>query len=524
MNYKRWISGLCALALTALLPIAAAAEAPEKAPDTELIRELMENYLNMEKPQHESVQTQFGLVSKNTQLPMIQYEDFSRNQSGDGVCLDRMLAAIDADAGVYNGTYAGKPKDSFYDMYLYPEKTMWHSSAEDPRMLEWQRHQKYYVQDINGACYYWSGVQYLTPTTGIPVYYGFSSLPRKSYDSFLRKALENPEDLGQAFTLEETEVYDMEKKQAAFGKLEALSHEGYRSPEAKLAEYHHMTVEKRPCYGVSFDIPQEYLQLLNLNMLDRFFCLERRAYSSRQDAMQNEAAPVYENEHPLRLRAAEGDVHVTLYFDKDSRQCIGQRLDGTDCVKHMMDKVCGFGYVEATDGSYLVHSQYFENDFKTRPAFLTEAPAESAVNQAVFSVDYRAESVHHIYSTTQYGLELNFKTGLYEITDGRDVIGTLQYYSPNQEGGLEESMISASEELTSKTGLSYILYTVPMGKLFGEEDPNPSLNGYMAQFQGDCYYNGVLICAWDQDTVTKIMDDLSFKEETLPGLQAQERS
>ena len=52
MNYKRWISCLCALALTALLPIAAAAEAPEKVPDTELIRELMDNYLNMEKPQH----------------------------------------------------------------------------------------------------------------------------------------------------------------------------------------------------------------------------------------------------------------------------------------------------------------------------------------------------------------------------------------------------------------------------------------------------------------------------------------
>ena len=233
----------------------------------------------------------------------------------------------------------------------------------------------------------------------------------------------------------------------------------------------------------------------------------------------------YESTHPVNARLQSGPIHVSLYFDKETGDCIGEKLDLTDCSQKLMDQLCALPHVEAGDRSFIIEKQYFDNSFRAIPACVQhQDPAQQQKNQAVFwtacAPGYANSTHHQIFATTNFGLQFNPETQLFEITEGNDLIATLMRYDAF-DGKLDtETMVESSETLTSKTGLTYTIHQVPMGKLFGEQDPNPSEIGYMVTCfeEGINAQRGILISAWDRDTAVRIMDDMTLTTAELPKL------
>ena len=716
MNSKQFLSGVCALVLMAGLsgcgkagnPPAgtgsgttpagteAAAEAPVSQ-DTLLAMELVNNYLAMEKPQHESFQIRFGLLTSELNRPICRFEDWSYTQSGEAAMVYFGDGVISMDTYRYRDElFNGQVQDSFLDHYLYPEETQWRDSLPYGHYDDW----------LDGVCFYYKnptgeetlrqgpGGQGFRPATGLlPAHYGFASLPRKSHSGFLREAAEDSSKAQQTFTLSEDKIYDMAKKQALFREYEEESSKNSLSKETTLSYYHYMTMEKRPCYAVSYDIPAEYVSAFNGRLMDELFNQVEAVMTTDASGVRY-MVPVNLDEvpaYPVKMRLSSGPVHVSLYFDKDTRQCIGQRLDLTDCSKELMDHLCTLNHVKAGDRTFIIDTQYFDNSFQKLPDFLEhQPPEEQKANQAVFYVgedqcvpemseipadfvpggdpftlnryessfdesiylhritengeliglmeifdknasldipedpydptpapedfihlqgeeikDYllkemgidpqecrtpngipytfckeliiipsmdwdpdtvcmgisrdkktgtlcmlysddqnKIESIledlswqdasaspelsvvpemseetipapephHQILSLEHYGLALNRKTGLYEITDETGVIGTLQKYSYTPE---LDPLIP--EARTSGKGLTYLLYEVPMGTLFGKQDCNPEETGFMASFREKGTTNDFLLSVWERETAEKIMEDLSMTTEVMPN-------
>ena len=727
MNSKQFLSGVCALALIVGLSgcanagnppsgtapdstpavTGAAAEAPVSQ-DTLLAMELVNNYLAMEKPQHESLQIRFGLLTSELNRPICRFEDWSYTQTGEAAMVYFGDDVVSMDTFRYRDEFNGQVQDSFLDHYLYPEETQWRDSLPYGHYEDWLDGTYFYYKNPTGedTLRQGPGGQGYKPATGsLPAHYGFASLPRKSHSGFLREAAEDGSKAQQIFTLSEDKIYDMAKKQELFREYEEESFKNPASKETTLSYYHYMTMEKRPCYAVSYDIPAEYISAFNGRLMDELFSQVESVMTTDANGTRY-MVPVNLDEvpaYPVKMRLSSGPVHVSLYFDKDTRQCIGQRLDLTDCSKELMDHLCTLNHVKAGDRSFIIDTQYFDNSFQKLPDFLEpQAPEEQKTNRAVFYVGadqcvpeipempeiseipeildvpanfvpggdlftmkryessfdgefylhritengelaglmevfdrnafmevsedpedpnpapedlirYEGEGIkdfylkelgidpqecrtpngisytycknmsiappvdwdpstvcmgisrdektgtlcvlysddqdkiesiledlswqealapselpaaaempegtlpaaephHQIFSLEHYGLALNRKTGLYEITDETGVIGTFQKcdYCPE----LDQLI---TEERTSGKGLSYRLYEVPMGKLFGAQDCNPEETGWMASFREKGTAVGFLLSVWERETAEKIMEDLSMTTEVMPN-------
>lgn len=537
MKNQKMLSFACALALTAGLtgcenPPAAVSSGPAAetaieaettvpeetvSPDTLLAMELVNHYLNMEKPQHESIQTRFGLVTAKKQRPIAWYEDYSYTSTGEAALVTSLENAFTLDSDLYDDM-------TFDGYYACPEEALWLGDIADEN---WLSLQTYYVKSSNGedARYnpFWAS-EYQDLSQEPQIFDGFSSLPRKPYHAFLRDAAGDPALAAQLFTLSEDRPYDMERKQKVI--KEALSHAGQDENGTAFRENPEAL---QPCYTVSFHIPGEYLAVYSTPLINQIFEPWQNVFGSAADAAAvTGKIHSFEAAHPVKARLSKGNAHISLYFDRETGECIGEKLDLTDCSRDLMEKLCALEHIEPGDRSFVIEKQYFDNDFEALPDFIQhQEPAGQKENQAVFWTffgDYRTSQHHQIYSTDQYGMYLNIKTGLYEITDGKDVIGTLQRYDFFDRDGVPDdylytdTMALHSEALTSKTGLSYDLHQVSMGALFGPEDPDPKETGYMALFgeEKDHQKRGILVSAWDRETAMAIMDDLTLTTAEMP--------
>ena len=549
MKSKKIISGLCAVALAAgiagcgngeVTQTSAVTESTasavtettvpetvmEPTADTYLAMELVENYLAMGKPQHESIQTRFGLTTAKKQRPIAWYEDYSYTKDGDAVLVKPMLGVADTDSVFYDAF--DQPEfgiDYYQDLYDYPEEARWRNKSYGQPLNDWVQQQTYYLRNVNGeAAVSTSSRAPLFPVAvHLPDHYGFASLPQKSHTAFLREALEDAHVAVQRFTLTETTMFDMEARQRLNFEYEAVCRDYQKAPEAETAW---KECPDRPCYAVNYDIPQEYLSVFNAQLMDTLFTPCRSVYLGGEDFPEEQEYTQEEYEamaHPVQARLDPGMIHVSLYFDKDTRQCIGSRLDATDCAGTVMDLLCDMELITAGDRSFVVDTQYFDNEFTTLPSFLRHQYTPEP-NRAVFWAFGCSEEElsernsmpegphHHVFTTQELGLALNAKTGLYELTEDGQVIGTMQKYIP----GDLDCVYGESEHLTSRTGLTYDLYEVTMGEIFSSRDANPEETGCIVIFREKM--DGVAICAWDRDTAMKIMDDLTFSTAEMTRL------
>ena len=399
----------------------------------------------------------------------------------------------------------------------------WKTDDGTPFYSDWVENTTYYFTNVNGesAVCSSSSVPYQPMAVDAPLHYGFAALPGQDFKAFLREA-----DPG-LFTLTETAVYDMEARQEKYNVSEA-SWQEYDQYEQAREEWR--STPDRPCYAVSFDVPPEYLDLYNLRILDSVFSSRRSAYAP--DEQHPEESFTLEEylaiAHPVKTRLGEGMVHVSLYFDKDTKACIGRRMDATDCAGALMDQLCALELVEPTDRSFVVEEQYFDSPFTALPAHV-EHQETTEPNQAVFWSMYgfteqelaqmttSPDDPHHqIYTTNQYDMALNVKTGFYEIGKGGTVGAVMQKYSPTQFSLPMHNQ--PLETLTSQGGLQYEVYMVPMAMAFGPTDPHPEQIGYVAIFVEEDGYEGIQIWAWDKDTLEDVMDDLTFTTKEMPKL------
>lgn len=479
------------------------------SPDTLLAMELVEQYLDMEKPQHESIQTRFGLVTKEKKRPIVCYDDYSYAESGEVFWQRDMY-----DVGTSDSDLLEDYEFSYY--YEHPELAVWLGEDMD---ADWLKNQTYYILNSNGeiAMYnygYYSDVNYQ------PIQNGFSYLPKKSYMGFLRDALSDPSHAAEIFTLSEGIPSNMEAKQEIASQYFAQAwKKGYSDTEMEEA------APAQPCRIVSYDVPAEYLNVYNPQLMNVVFYQYQSAFHSQAECLAMDIPRTYESTHPVNARLQSGPIHVSLYFDKETGDCIGEKLDLTDCSQKLMDQLCALPHVEAGDRSFIIEKQYFDNSFRAIPACVQhQDPAQQQKNQAVFwtacAPGYANSTHHQIFATTNFGLQFNPETQLFEITEGNDLIASLMRYDAF-DGKLDtETMVESSETLTSKTGLTYTIHQVPMGKLFGEQDPNPSEIGYMVTCfeEGINAQRGILISAWDRDTAVRIMDDMTLTTAELPKL------
>ena len=537
---KRILCALCALALTAALAGCGATAPAEKAaaetpavteaasvtettapgPETQLALELVGNYLTMAKPQHESIQYRFGLETAEKHRPIYRYEDYSYTENGDAAAVKGYYSVADLD-------HHTPPEDAVEDYmdvnFRYPETTCWKTDDGTPFYSDWVENTTYYFTNINGesAVCSSSSVPYQPMATDAPLHYGFAALLQKDFKAFLREA-----DPG-LFTLTETTVYDMETRQEKYNIFEA-SWQEYDQHEQAREEWR--STPDRPCYAVSLDVPQEYLDLYNLRILDSVFSSKRSAYAPDEQPPQ-ESFTLEEYlaiAHPVKTRLEEGMVHVSLYFDMETKQCIGRRLDATDCAGALMDQLCVLELVKPMDRSFVVEEQYFDSPFTDLPAHV-EHQETTEPNQAVFWAMYgfteqelaqmttSPDDPHHqVYTTSRFDMAFNVKTGFYEIGEGGAVAAVMQKYSPTQFSLPMNNQ--PLETLTSKGGLQYEIYIVPMARAFGPTDPNPEQIGYVAIFVEEDGYEGIQVWSWDRDTLEDVMDDLTFTTREAPKL------
>ena len=560
MKYKQIISGGCALMLMIGLTGCGSAPAPAPAetatsaaavettaptvpettlpltPDTILAMELVENYLNMEKPQHESIQLWLGLQTAHSNMPVAWFEDYSYTEDGD--------AALVADYHNVADWDAFTTEEDIYitqqDFFKYPETISWETEGYGYPYDYFLMSQTYYFKNASGETVSGGHPDYGTSpmAAGLPTYYGFSCLPRKSHTAFLRETLDNSNLAVQRLSLSETAVHDMEARQQKYHELKAVERDPGKALDAMEAwqEY-----PDRPCYEVSYSIPQEYLSILNPRVLDKMF--GPAAMTDTFEEESPEEIPISTEEYlaaayPVKARLSSGTVYVSLYFDKETKQYLGQRLDATDCAGALMDQLSGFETVVPADRSLVVSSQVFDNGFEGLPYFIeAQASDQRTANQAVFSTYIFTEEEekeqekllktdipddfsfissgnhHHIVAAKHYGLSMNVKTGMYEITDGTDVLATMCRFN----GDLSEltEKAAAAETLTSESGLTYELLEIPMGQLFGAEDPAPEEVGYVVVLLEKNENEGICLNVWDRDTAVKIMDDLTFRAEDI---------
>ena len=548
MKSRKIIFGLCAVALAAgiagcgnteiaettvaVTETVAATTVPETVmeptPETFLAMELVENYLAMGKPQHESIQTRFGLTTAKKQRPIAWYEDYSYTKDGDAVLVKPMLGVADTDSIFYDAF--DQPEfgiDYYQDLYDYPEEARWRNKSYGQPLGDWEKQQTYYFMNVNGeaAVSVSSRAPYFPVAVNLPDHYGFACLPQKSHTAFLREALEDAHVAVQRFTLTETTMFDMEARQRLNFEYEAVCRDYQKAPEAETAW---KKCPDRPCYAVNYDIPQEYLGVFNPQLMDTLFTPSRSVYLGEEDFPEEQEFTEAEYEamaHPVKARLDPGMIHVSLYFDKDTKQCIGSRLDLTDCAGTVMDQLCDMELITAGDRSFVVDTQYFDNEFTTLPSFLHHQYSREPNRVVFWATGCGEEDLsegapmpsgphHHVFTTQDLGLALNAKTGLYEFTEDGQVIGTMQKYMPGNLRCVEGD----SEQLTSKTGLAYDLYPVTMGEIFSSRDANPEETGCIVIFREEGKVDGVAICAWDRDTAMKIMDDLTFSTAEMTRL------
>ena len=538
MKSRKIISGLCAVALaagiagcgnteiaeTTVTETVAATTVPETVmeptPETFLAMELVENYLAMGKPQHESIQTRFGLTTAKKQRPIAWYEDYSSTEEGDAALVKPMLGVADTDSVFYDGyDHPEFGIDYYQDLYDYPEEARWRTKSYGQPLNDWVKQQTYYLRNVNGeaAVSISSRAPLFPVAVNLPENYGFACLPQKSHSAFLREALEDVQVAGQRFTLTETTMFDMEARQRLNFEYEAACRDYQKAPEA---EKTWKECPDRPCYAVNYDVPQEYLSVFNPQLMDTLFTESRSVYTWEEGIPEPREYTEEELEalaHPVKARLDDGMIHVSLYFDKDTKECIGSRMDLTDCAGTVMDLLCDMELITAGDRSFVVDTQYFDNEFTTLPSFLRRQYSREP-NRAVFWVTGHTQQEmnelkylpagthHHVFATQNLGLALNVRTGLYEITENGEIIGTLQKYA---QGNLHCENQNP-ERLTSRTGLPYELHQVTMGEVFSGRDSNPEKTGYIAIFREEDSVEGVAICAWDRETAMKIMDDLTF--------------
>ena len=340
----------------------------------------------------------------------------------------------------------------------------------------------------------------------------FSTLPQVSFYDAMSEILKAPEKIDQNITIGNEDIFYLNEQQdrhRAFLNT-PRDENGVRAvPVSELPQ-----AKMHNCYVIQFDVESD---CFNANSPKAFFDLFQKALLCLPHGMSPAEEQKISKENDIStLRLDDGTLHIKLYFDKDTKQCVKESVDATECAKPMIDFVANMGYAEPTDNSCVIERHYSTTDYKKLPAEIglnEEININEVYKNKIVTPNWINEGTFNVAKVDKYQVRADLENYLYEIWDGNNMVATVIASSMDQMEMLKESGM----EIESKDNVNLTMNKVQMKDVFENENKNNEDFGYavMANVENDL---GVLvICSWNEDVLRDVVDHMTFVSTNDPA-------
>ena len=495
--------------------------APQISEETLLIMELMGNYLNME-PKREFTEYKFGLRTTKWDLPVALYEDcaYTKNEGAIYVSSFRNPYGYGSVKSANDPRVVRNETDAENTRKIYEEYPQYISLDMDKNYsYGFQQYQKQDGARVKKHNYYDSDFVYQTFQSGFKhIFYAFSILPKENFEGYMSSILANPEQTEAFFTLSQEEIFYMQEKQKY--EFETFAWFDIKYPnvpsqeemeqaaneiEEKLENGEIKTPAPHNCYVIQYDIDSKYQNVNAPHMISDLFM---RPYKTQ-----------VHQDYP-RTRLDDGMLHVALYFDQETRQCVMEKIDATDCAGPMLKYLISLGDIKEGDNTYIIQNHYSDAgatdpqqyQYRNGAAYdYSDALKETDLYQNKIVYQYFEQQEYDVVTVDKYEIRYDVKNEVYKIFDGTNMIAVVDMfgYGYNE----ESDMIGMSHgmEIENKDDFNFVINEIKMSDVVDSDNKNNEDVGYAVVASPMGITNsGIEIFAWNEDILRDVVDHMTF--------------
>ena len=484
--------------------------APQISEDAKLVMELMEGYLNKEQPSNMLTTYSFGLKIKGKDIPVKYFEDcrytpngeMFYNNSHDGtVGIGSIYSAYinkdEESCNLYSQTIQDSPgSDKVYENYLVTlndfASAIVHHRNSKGEML--------YSETLSNAKNtLLMSENYAIHKTRDSMSAGFSVLPNESFYKYLMDMFQNSSELDANFKVGTESIYYCNELVKSYEEM--FTNGSILSDE---------WAKEHDCYTVSFDVDSRYFSANYPKISNSLFKQGPNSF------IPGVAIAEYNKLVPFtRVRLDDGNMKVKLYFDKDTKQCMGETIDASECAGSMIEYINSLGWTESTDDTLMIEKQF---GYGEKYSLFEDAERDpgldnyDAFQNKIVSVSGNSTVLADMIKLDQYQVKTDMRNMLYEIWDGNTMAATV-VIDYNDMENIAERLQGTEMETQEHGDFTVYMNEIPMSSVFDGNNRNNEDVGYVAIVEhqpGIKYFNRFAICAWDNEVLHDIIDHMTF--------------
>ena len=483
------------------------ATAPQVSENAKLIMELMENYLNREQPSSMFAAYSFGMKIKGKDIPVKYYEDCRYTPNGEMFYSNSNDSTL--GIGSIYSAYIRTDEDKcdlYADMIDRDMKELcgYHPATQSVLgSIVHHRNSKgvmlYSEANSNLKNSLLMSENYALKPSRDTISTGFSVLPNDSFYHYVMDMFQDPSGLEMKFKVGTESIYYS-------SELVKPWEEMYANESVNVDD----SVQKHNCYRVTFDVDSKYFNANYPKLCNSLFKQGPNSF------IPGVAIAEYNKLVPFtRVRLDDGNMKVKLYFDKDTKQCMGETIDASDCAGPMIEYVNSLGWTESTDNTFKIEKQFGYGETHCLYEDADRDPgldSYDAFQNKILSASGHSMDVADLIKLDQYQVKTDMHNMLYEIWDGNTMAATV-VIDYNDMENIAERLQGTEMETQEHGDFTVYMNEIPMSSVFDGNNRNNEDVGYVAIVEhqpGIKYFNRFVICAWDNEVLHDIIDHMTF--------------